>query len=131
MDADWIGNFSDKEWNSLEYRRLIIHLVAQGEEAQRKLTEIMPIYEKQCGYIELLERQMALLQKTLDLVEKIQPLCEKVNGGIKDLANKEPKGESNSVTAESAISALHEAAHEFFKDTPPEAFLNIDRTMDL
>ena len=86
-----IKNCTNEEWSSPEYRTFIIGCLMDGEEAQRKLSEIMPIYEKQCKYVELLERQLELLQKTLDLAEKMKPHLIKVEGDkitnpIEDLA---------------------------------------------
>lgn len=92
MSIDWIKTFEDEEWNSPEYRHYIISCIADGEEAQRKLSEIMPVYEKQCKYVELLERQLEILQKTLDLAERMIPHLIKVEGDkitdtIEDSAN--------------------------------------------
>lgn len=70
---EWAERWSDHEWNSPEWRQFVISLIRDGEEAQAKLNEIEPLYEEQVRYINLLERQMELLQKTLDLAEKLAP----------------------------------------------------------
>jgi hypothetical protein len=97
MSAEWIKSFEKEEWDSPAHRQYIIGCIEDGEEAQRKLNEIMPIYEKQCKYVELLERQLELLQKTLDLAEKMRPRLIMVEGDkiidpIEDLANDHEDG---------------------------------------
>lgn len=68
--SEWVARWGDNEWNSKEYRDFIIRCVQDGEEAQCNLNKIEPLYEEQERYIKYLERQLDLLQKTLDIAER-------------------------------------------------------------
>lgn len=68
--SEWARRWDDSQWNSREWRVLVTDLLREGEDAQEKLNELKPLYEEQARYIKYLERQLELLQKTLDIVEK-------------------------------------------------------------
>lgn len=72
-NSQWVKRWDESQWNSPEWRRFVISLIEDGEVAMDELKEIKPIYEEQVRYIKLLERQLELLQKTLDLAEKLAP----------------------------------------------------------
>ncbi len=69
-NSEWAQRWSEHEWGSSEWRQFIIALIREGEIAQDKLNEIEPLYKEQERYIKYLERQIELLQKTLDIAEK-------------------------------------------------------------
>ena len=71
--SEWMERWGENEWGSTEFRQFILNLVRDAEITQDKLNEIEPLYEEQGKYIKCLERQLELLQKTLDLVEKFAP----------------------------------------------------------
>lgn len=83
--SEWMQKWSEHEWGSAEWRQYVISLVSEGEKAQDELNKIEPLYEEQARYIKHLERQLELLQKTLDIVEKIsRPIfIPGDSGGIK------------------------------------------------
>ena len=68
--SEWMARWGENEWGSAEWRQFIITLVRDDEITQAKLNEIEPLYEEQGKYIKYLERQLELLQKTLDIAEK-------------------------------------------------------------
>lgn len=68
--SEWAKRWDDSEWNSQEWRAFVVSLLRDGEEAMEKLNKIEPLYEEQEKYIKYLERQLELLQKTLDIAEK-------------------------------------------------------------
>lgn len=71
--SEWMERWGENEWGSTEWRQFIITLVRDAEIAQDKLNKIEPLYEEQEKYIKYLERQLELLQKTLDIAEKFTP----------------------------------------------------------
>lgn len=71
--VDWINRWDESQWSSREWRQYLISLIVDGDIARQKLSEIEPLCEKQDKYIKELERQLGLLQKTLDIVEKLTP----------------------------------------------------------
>lgn len=71
--SELVERWDESQWNSVEWREFLIGYLRNGEIAQDRLSEIEPIYEKQIKYIVTLERQIELLQKTLDLAEKFAP----------------------------------------------------------
>lgn len=68
--SEWVSRWGEDEWSSPEWRRFLICEIEDGQKLKDKLAEIEPIYEKQALYIKDLERQLELLQKTLEIVEK-------------------------------------------------------------
>jgi hypothetical protein len=74
---EYVERWEEDEWGSPEWRRFLIShlsdLEIDNEKLTQKLDAIMPVYEKQADYIKSLERQLELLQKTLDLIEKYNP----------------------------------------------------------
>ena len=83
--SEWMQKWSEHEWGSVEWRQYVISLVYEGEKAQDELNKIKPLYEEQARYIKHLERQLELLQKTLDIAEKFsRPIfIPGDSGGIK------------------------------------------------
>ena len=77
--SEWMEKWDENEWGSAEWRRFVISLIRDGEIAQDKLNVIEPIYEEQGKYIKNLERQLELLQKTLDIAEKFY--CHRILPG--------------------------------------------------
>lgn len=71
--SEWMSRWGENEWSSPEWRQFLICEIEDGYKVRDKLAEIEPIYEKQALYIKELERQLELLQKTLDLAEKFTP----------------------------------------------------------
>ena len=71
--AEWVSRWGEEQWRSLEFRRFLIDELEDAQKDREKLAEILPLYENQQKYIETLERQIELLQKTLDLAEKFAP----------------------------------------------------------
>ena len=71
--SEWMERWSEHEWGNAEWRHFIITLVHDAEIAQDKLNKIEPLCEEQEKYIKYLERQLELLQKTLDIAEKFSP----------------------------------------------------------
>lgn len=71
--SEWMRRWGEDEWSSHEWRQFLICEIKDGQKAKDKLAEIEPLYEKQTLYIKDLERQLELLQKTLDLAEKFSP----------------------------------------------------------
>ena len=66
-----IDTFTDKEWNSPEYRRYIAACLKEGDRTEKDFGELQRLYEEQSKYVTLLERQMTILQKTLEVAEKV------------------------------------------------------------
>lgn len=82
-NSEWVQRWSEHEWGSAEWRQFIISLIREGEIAQDKLNEIEPLYKEQERYIKHLEKQLELLQKTLDIAEKYsRPIILPGNGGV-------------------------------------------------
>ena len=71
--SEWLKGWNEEQWNSPEWRCRLIRDVASFSKRVDKLEEIEPIYEKQGEYIKTLERQLELLQRTLDIAEKFAP----------------------------------------------------------
>lgn len=71
--SEWVERWGESQWNSAEWRDFLLRCLRDWEIAEDRLSEIEPIYEKQIKYIVTLERQIELLQKTLDLAEKFAP----------------------------------------------------------
>ena len=71
--VDWIKQWDESQWSSKEWRRYLLDIIRDSDIAQEKLSKIEPLYEEQEKYIKYLERQLELLQKTLDVVEKLTP----------------------------------------------------------
>lgn len=71
--VEWIRRWDESQWSSSEWRKYLLDIISDSDVAQDKLSEIEPIYEEQAKYIKNLERQIELLQKTLDLAEKLAP----------------------------------------------------------
>lgn len=71
--AEWVSRWDEEQWRSPEFRRFLISELEDAQKDREKLAEILPLYENQQKYIETLERQIELLQKTLDLAEKFTP----------------------------------------------------------
>ena len=71
--SEWINQWDESQWSSREWRQYLVSIICDGDIAQEKLSKIEPLYEEQEKYIKLLERQLELLQKTLDIVEKFTP----------------------------------------------------------
>lgn len=72
-NSDWIRRWDDSQWNSAEWRALLINILHDAEIAQDKLSELEPLCERQEKYIDYLEKHLELLQKTLELAEKFTP----------------------------------------------------------
>lgn len=68
--SEWASRWDDSQWNSREFRQFVVSLLREGEDAQKKLNALEPLYEEQERNIKYLERQLDLLQKTLDIAEK-------------------------------------------------------------
>ena len=75
--ADWIGGFSQAEWTNHQWQLLITDEIRELEEklATMPLLEeerdaLMVRCARQERYIFELEKQLELLQKTLDLIDK-------------------------------------------------------------
>lgn len=68
--VDWIKQWDESHWKSAAWRQYLISLLCNGDIARDKLSKIEPLYEEQEKYIKYLERQVELLQKTLDIAEK-------------------------------------------------------------
>ena len=71
--SECVERWDDSEWNSKEMRTFLISVLRDVADAQDKLNKIEPLYEEQGKYIKYLERQLELLQKTLDIAEKFTP----------------------------------------------------------
>lgn len=71
--VDWIKRWDEAQWSSKEWRAYLLDIIRNSDIAQEKLSKIEPLYEEQEKYIKYLERQLELLQKTLDVVEKLTP----------------------------------------------------------
>ena len=71
--SEWVNQWDEAQWKAPEFRAFIVEQLRDYEIEREKLEEIMPIYEKQEKYIQTLERQIELLQKTLDLAERFAP----------------------------------------------------------
>lgn len=71
--AEWVEQWEDFQWNSPEWRDLLIKELWELCDLKDKLNNIEPLYEEQVKYIKTLERQLELLQKTLDIAEKFAP----------------------------------------------------------
>ena len=69
-NSEWVQRWDETQWGSAEWRQYLISLIRDGEIAQDRLHEIEPLYEAQDRHIKNLERQLELLQKTLDIAEK-------------------------------------------------------------
>jgi hypothetical protein len=69
----WVEKWDESQWNATEFRLYLVNCLRDAEAAQDRLSEIEPLYEEQARYIKYLERQLELLQKTLDLAEKFAP----------------------------------------------------------
>jgi predicted RNase H-like nuclease (RuvC/YqgF family) len=75
--ADWVSQWSSPEWSNVEYQRLAI-ITIQGLEEQLADLELLEeendTLKSRCArqerYIKELEKQLELLQKTLDLIDK-------------------------------------------------------------
>ena len=76
-----IDSFTDFEWNSPEYRQYISGYIIDSERELTRLSETEYLYKKQTEYVALLERQMKMLQKTLDIAEKFAPRIICMPGG--------------------------------------------------
>lgn len=79
-NSEWMRNWDDEMWNSPQWRSHLINIVEGLEnnlfwlsEVEKEKDIIQAENEKQAKYIELIERQMVLLQKTLDVVERCAP----------------------------------------------------------
>jgi len=79
-NSEWMRNWNDEMWNSTQWRTYLITIVEGLEKELFLLSEVRKVAdalqaenEKQAKYIELLERQTVLLQKTLDIVERCAP----------------------------------------------------------
>jgi hypothetical protein len=80
---EWMQRWGENEWGNAEWRQFIISLVRDAGIAQDKLNEIEPLYEEQGKYIKYLERQLELLQKTLDIAEKFsRPIILPGDSGV-------------------------------------------------
>lgn len=73
IDSQWIEEWDESQWNSKEWRCYLISILREFEIDRDKLRTIEPIYETQTELIKLLERQVELLQKTLDIAERFTP----------------------------------------------------------
>lgn len=69
--SEWVERWDESQWRSNKWREYLVKLLRNGDAVQDKLSKIEPLYEEQEKYIKYLERQVELLQKTLDIVEKI------------------------------------------------------------
>jgi hypothetical protein len=72
-DSQWVAEWDESQWNSQEWRHYLTSILRDYERDRDKLRTIEPLYEKQTEQIILLERQLELLQKTLDIAEKFAP----------------------------------------------------------
>lgn len=63
-------SFTDFEWNSREYRQYIGNYIFESTHELERLYKIEQLYTKQTEYVVSLERQLTILQKTLDIAEK-------------------------------------------------------------
>lgn len=81
--SEWVERWDDFQWNSKEWREYLLSLLRAGEEVRDKLDKIEPLYEKQAEYIKYLERQLELLQKTLDIAERFsRPIILPGDSGV-------------------------------------------------
>ena len=69
----WVERWEESEFSSPEYISLLLKQLRDFEEDHYKLKKIESLYKEQADYIKKLERQMELLQKTLELAEKFAP----------------------------------------------------------
>ena len=72
--SDWIKRWGADQWNSPELRRLLISEVEDVRCLRDKIAELEPLCEKQARYIKELEKQLELLQRTLDIMDRIAPI---------------------------------------------------------
>jgi hypothetical protein len=71
--SDWVKRWDESQWNSPEWRQFLIGEIEDFYATRDKLNKIEMLYEAQAEYVKTLERQIELLQKTLDLAEKFTP----------------------------------------------------------
>lgn len=71
--SNWLKEWDEFQWNSPEWRQFLINEVGDLYETRHKMAELETLYEEQAKYIKSLEKQLELLQKTLDIAEKFSP----------------------------------------------------------
>ena len=71
--AVWVKHWGEDQWGSPEWRQFLISEVEDIHINREKLAEMELLCDKQTKYIKELEKQLEMLQKTLDLVEKYTP----------------------------------------------------------
>ena len=83
--SEWVARWDDEQFNSKEWRAMLISRIQDMEYGIEKYLTIKPIYEKQSDYINSLEKQLELLQKTLDIVERVNRpvIIPNIDGGRK------------------------------------------------
>lgn len=71
--SNWLEEWDESQWNSPEWRQFLKNEVKDLYETRHKLKELELRYEEQMKYLNTLEKQLELLQKTLDIAEKFSP----------------------------------------------------------
>jgi hypothetical protein len=71
--SDWVRRWDKEQWDSVEWRTFLASQLEYYEAEIDRLSKLEnheSTIEKQDEYIKLLERQLAVLQKTLDVAER-------------------------------------------------------------
>lgn len=80
--SEQVQRWDESQWNAKEWRQYLFSVLRDGEKALDKVSELEPLCESQGKYIKYLERQLELLQKTLDIAEKFtRPIVLPGDGG--------------------------------------------------
>lgn len=71
MSKEFVEGFTEKDWRSPEFRQYIIGTMGDYDELCDEHRKLKVSHEAQCAYVEMLEKQLGILQKTLDVAQKI------------------------------------------------------------
>jgi len=80
--SEWVKQWDKSQWEAAEWREFLVQTLSDYEMSMERYHEVNTVCEKQKIEIESLEKQCKLLQRQLGLLQKILDVAERYSRPI-------------------------------------------------